>query len=160
MRLQKKPLVKKLLLEAFLNNRGGDGCVVVKSWNVRRQHLYKLSAKRAATHIICENLMDLLESGEFTAAQLNDTRSLPVTKYCMSLIRTITEEVQREACSKKLRLKISGSHQILAGVRGCGVVCDTDGWRHMELAIRRMLGSDKCSQRTNDDDHGNACDDE
>lgn len=137
MRVKDRPLLIKLLLEAFINSRGVDGCMV-KSWNVRRQHLFKLGARRATHHVICENLIELIDSGEFTAAQLSDPRSLSMVRSCMHLIRTIVDEAHRGACNKKLRLKLTGPHQILAGCRGVGLICDQEAWTHVEGVIRRM----------------------
>ena len=135
-----RPFTSALLLGAFLD-RGSDGCLI-RSWNTRRQHLYKLSARRAISQIICENMIELIDSGEVTVAQLNNPRSVLMVRSCMNIIRAIVDEVKREVGDKTLRLRLAGPRQTLAGVRGVGLICDAAAWNHVEKAIRRMQSSE------------------
>ena len=62
-------------------------------------------------------MIELIDSGEVTVAQLNDPRSVLMVRSCMNIIRTIVDEVKREVGDKKLRLRLAGPQQTLAGGR-------------------------------------------
>ena len=130
-----RPLICKLLLEAFLNS---DDCHV-QGWTCQRQNWIKLGARQSVDYIIMTEMIQLVESGEIAEKQLYDARSSLLIKAAMVLLRRVAEDAKLLAHDKQLRIRIVSTHQMIGGKRGCGMVHDREAWSYVQHSIKRML---------------------